>query len=58
MNIQEEMGKLNTYTAKVDRAHPTAFVFLIDLSCSMNESVVYADGCDTKAIILLLMKIR
>ena len=49
MSIQEEMGKLNTYTARVDRSHPTAFVFLIDQSGSMSESVGYADACHTKA---------
>ncbi len=39
MNIQEQMSKLNSYTARVDRAHPTAFVFLIDQSGSMGNTI-------------------
>lgn len=33
------MEKLNPYTARVDRAHPTAFIFLIDQSGSMEEEL-------------------
>lgn len=33
------MGKLNPYTARVDRMHPTALVFLIDQSGSMCNSL-------------------
>ncbi len=39
MSIAEQIEKLNPYTARVDRTHPTAFIFLIDQSGSMEEQV-------------------
>lgn len=33
----------NAYTARIDREHPTAFIFLVDHSCSMDRMTTY-DG--------------
>ncbi len=42
------MEKLNPYTARVDRSHPTAFIFLIDQSGSMEEEVSIDGKITTK----------
>lgn len=48
-NIFEEMGKLNPYTARVDRSHPSAFVFLIDQSGSMNNRINFGNKSISKS---------
>ncbi len=44
------MGKLNPYTARVDRMHPMAFVFLIDQSGSMSSEVNFGTESSSKHI--------
>lgn len=48
-NIFEEMGKLNPYTSRVDRSHPSAFIFLIDQSGSMSNKINFGNKIISKS---------
>lgn len=48
-DIKFEMEKMQQYTARVDRTHPTAFVFLIDQSGSMSDVVDFNGESLSKA---------
>lgn len=41
----QSLQSRNAYTARIDREHPTAFVFLVDHSASMSRKTYYGGEC-------------